>query len=117
MAVYWVLIAIGLLLAAAVGLLAEHVRHEHNGQHCRCPAHSPAAAEPAAELGELAEADPAAEPGAAPTVPSLWPQLYGPRIAQLDGLSHARLLDVVIYVSGFAPEAVDQALDLIRQGR
>jgi hypothetical protein len=72
-----------------------------------------APAEPGKELEPL-PALPAPLPPE-PTPPVSWPALYGPRIMQLDRLTHAQLLDLTIFVSGFDPEAVDRALELIRQ--
>lgn len=133
MALYWALTAIGLVLAAAVGFLAENAYHEHKGLHCRCPVHlieegiEAAAAAPAPDaLGNPAPApeppflEPLPEPdGPAPSMlpvpPASWPALYGPRIMALDRLTHVQLLDMLIYVSGYAPEAVDQALQLLRE--
>lgn len=45
-----------------------------------------------------------------------WPMLHGPRIARLDALSPAQLLDVAIFASGIAPAAVDRALEMLETG-
>lgn len=114
---YWGLSLVLVAAGAGLGFTLEHVHHEHKGQHCRCPAHlvthqlDPAPGTVRAGSADEERLVPAV-PG--PVPPVSWPALYGPRIVELEKLTHEQLLDVMIFVSGFDPEAVDHAMQLIR---
>jgi hypothetical protein len=104
-AMWWAGTGFALLIGLAIGFLIENATHQHVGRHCPvCQAHRRGAPSD--------ERDPAPPPSGDGILAPL--SLYDTsRIAMLDELNPARLLDLAIFLSGRHPESVDEGLALL----